>query len=101
MATIRKRPLNDESQEKSNRRRRVSANKGVNFYINIEADTTPLVEEPRYTQSEVTALLARQEQAFRQLLEEKLREQFNVFNQLYIDNIFKEYNHVDCSYINW
>jgi hypothetical protein len=30
-----------------------------------------------------------------------LREQFNVFNQLYIDNIFKEYNHVDCSYINW
>jgi len=104
MATIRKRSLTDDNQEKSNRRRRVSPNKGMNFYIplniNIEADTTQVVDEPRYTQSEVTALLAKQEQAFRQLLEEKLREQFNVFNQLYIDNIFKEYNHVDCSYIN-
>jgi len=104
MSTIRKRSLNDDIQEKSNRRRRVSSNKGVSFYIpvniNIEADPIPHVEEPRYTQTEVTALLARQEQAFRQILEEKLREQFNVFNQLYVDNIFKEYNQVDCSYIS-
>ena len=104
MATIRKRPLTDDCQEKSNRRRRISANKGVSFYIplniNIDADPATSVEEPLYTQTEVTALLAKQEQAFRQLLEEKLREQFNVFNQLYIDNIFKEYKHVDFSYIN-
>lgn len=105
MATIRKRSLTDDSQEKSNRRRRVSANKGVNFYIplniNIEANNSAeVVEEPLYSQTEVTALLAKQEQAFRLLLEEKLREQFNVFNQLYIDNIFKEYHSGDCSYIN-
>jgi len=104
MATIRKRSLTDDNQEKSNRRRRVSANKGVNFYIplniNIEEDKSTQIEEPLYSQTEVTALLAKQEEAFRQLLEEKLREQFNMFNQLYIDNIFKEYHSGDCSYIN-
>ena len=104
MSTIRKRSLNDDNQEKSNRRRRVSANKGMNFFIplniNIEADTTVQIEEPRYTQTEVTALLAKQEQDFRKILEEKLREQFNLFNQHYIDNIFKEYNQGDCSYIS-
>lgn len=104
MSTIRKRPLNDDSQEKSIRKRRVSANKGVNFYIplniNIEADMTTQMEEPLYTQTEVMALLAKQEQAFRQILEEKLREQFNIFNQHYIENIFNEYHNVDCSYIS-
>jgi hypothetical protein len=53
-----------------------------------------------YKQIEVTALLERQEQQFRIILEEKLREQFNAFNQLYIDNVFKEYKAQDFSYIN-
>jgi hypothetical protein len=53
-----------------------------------------------YTKAEVTALLNKQEQTFRILLDEKLKEQFNVFNQLYINNVFKEYNSVDLSYIN-
>ncbi len=53
-----------------------------------------------YKQIEVTALLERQEQQFRIILEEKLREQFNAFNQLYIDNVFKEYKAQDLSYIN-
>lgn len=53
-----------------------------------------------YTQAEVTALMQNQEQIFRTILEEKLREQFNLFNQMYIDNIFKEYKNADLSYIN-
>ena len=53
-----------------------------------------------YTKAEVIALLNKQEQTFRILLDEKLKEQFNVFNQLYINNVFKEYNSVDLSYIN-
>jgi len=104
MSTIRKRSVNDDNQEKINRRRRISANKGGNYYIplniNIEADATLQIEEPRYTQTEVTALLAKQEQTFRQILEDKLREQYNMFNQHYIDNIFKEYHQGDCSYIS-
>ena len=58
------------------------------------------VDEKLYTQEEVNALLTRQEQSFRAILEEKLKEQFNMFNQLYIDNIFKDYNRADTSYIN-
>ena len=38
-----------------------------------------------YREEEVTALLNNQEQIFRTILEEKLREQFNMFNQMYID----------------
>ena len=53
-----------------------------------------------YTQEEVDAMLCKQEQLFRTILEEKLREQFNVFNQIYIDNIFKDYQKTDVSYIN-
>ena len=55
---------------------------------------------PRFSQEEVTALLHNQEQIFREILEEKLREQFNMFNQMYIDTIFKEYKNTDVSYIN-
>lgn len=58
------------------------------------------IELPMYTQAEVTVLLHNQEQLFRAILEEKLREQFNMFNQMYIDNIFKEYKNADLSYIN-
>jgi len=95
MSTVRKRSSSDESV--SNRKRRLST-KGVNiFTVAVGEDD----EEPAlYTHSEVTALLAKQEQDFRRILEEKLREQFNLFNQMYIDNIFREYNHIDCSYIN-
>jgi hypothetical protein len=53
-----------------------------------------------YTQGEVNSLLQEQEQIFRRLLEEKLREQYNMFNQHYIENIFKDYQHTDVSYIN-
>ena len=53
-----------------------------------------------YTQEEVDIMLCKQEQLFRTILEEKLREQFNVFNQIYIDNIFKDYQKTDVSYIN-
>lgn len=103
MSTVRKRSNTDEPV--SNRKRRLSM-KEVNIFIplNISVENTNVnteVEEPAlYTQSEVTALLAKQEQDFRRILEEKLSEQFNLFNQLYIDNIFREYNHIDCSYIN-
>ena len=45
-----------------------------------------------YREEEVTALLHNQEQIFRAILEEKLREQFNT--------IFKEYKNTDVSYIN-
>ena len=124
MSYIRKRHLNTDGLEKRNKKRRTSANKGVSFYIplnvNIATEVTDAVpvpvpvhvsvpvpvpiprplEELKYTQAEVTALLATQEQVFRQLLEDKLKEQFNMFNQLYIDNIFKEYTRIDCSYIN-
>ena len=55
---------------------------------------------PRFTEEEVTALLHNQEQIFRAILEEKLREQFNMFNQMYIDTIFKDYKNTDVSYIN-
>ena len=53
-----------------------------------------------YREEEVTALLHNQEQNFRAILEEKLREQFNMFNQMYIDTIFKDYKNTDVSYIN-
>ena len=69
-----------------------------NSFIYNKNDTS--VEEKIYTQADVTALLSIQEQSFRIILEEKLKEQFNIFNQLYIDNIFKEYNRADLSYIN-
>jgi hypothetical protein len=102
MATTRKRSSTEDAFDRNSKKKRLS-NKGVNFYIplniNIEADSSTPEEESLYTQTEVTALLAKQEQVFRQLLEEKLREQFNIFNQHYIDNIFKSHNNVECSYI--
>jgi hypothetical protein len=90
--------------ERSNKKKRLST-KGVSFYIplnlHINNETSvPVVEETTFTQTEVTALLAKQEHYFRQLLEEKLKEQFNMFNQLYIENIFKEYSRLECPYIN-
>ena len=103
-STTRKRALADDSTEKSNKKKRLST-KGVSFYIplnlHINNETSvPVVEETTFTQTEVTALLAKQEHYFRQLLEEKLKEQFNMFNQLYIENIFKEYIRLECPYIN-
>jgi len=55
--------------------------------------------EKTYSQTEVTALLAKQQKDFRSLLEEKLREQFLMFNHFYMNNVFKEYENSECSYI--
>lgn len=105
MSTIRKRSLQEDTfvNDRTNKKKRLSS-KGVNLYIplniNIEEETSNHVEEPLYTQTEVMALLAKQEYDFRKILEEKLKEQFNIFNQQYIENIFKDYHNADCSYIN-
>lgn len=107
MSTTRKRALTDDSSEKSSKKKRLST-KEVSFYIPLNlhinnesnAGAEPLVDAPTFTQTEVTTLLAKQEQYFRQLLEEKLKEQFNMFNQLYIENIFKDYSKLECPYIN-
>jgi hypothetical protein len=78
--------------------------RSINFYIplnslNINDDGEAISEEKKYTQTEVTALLHKQQQDFRSILEEKLKEQFLMFNQFYINNIFKEYEKNECSYI--
>jgi hypothetical protein len=93
--SLRKRPSSDEMADHCSRKKRISS-KGTTTHIS--GCKSP--EEKLYTQQDVTTLLGKQEQTFRLLLEEKLREQFNMFNQLYIDNIFKEYNANDHSYIN-
>ena len=41
----------------------------------------------------------KQQKDFRSILEEKLKEQFLIFNQFYINNIFKEYEKNEFSYI--
>ena len=101
------------SSETSNKQvKKVCRN--INFYIplnklnlssdinndiidDIKNDTSS--EEKTYTQSEVTALLNKQQKDFRSILEEKLKEQFLMFNQFYINNIFKEYDKNEFSYI--
>jgi len=92
-----------------------SLNKSVNIVIPMHSlelndihNSSPDKEEENdldlkcYTQSDVNEILQKQENAFRIIIEEKLKEQFNMFNQMYIDNIFKEYNcsNGDASYIN-
>lgn len=106
--SVRKRSCDDTLSNKVYKRTRV-ASKGINsnneFRVYIPFNKLNLSDkiEPEnsshdktdnkiYTHDEVIKLLSNQEQTFRTLLEEKLREQFNMFNQLYIDNIFKDYN---------
>jgi hypothetical protein len=96
--SLRKRKDVDELVDKQSKKHR-TANKGINFYIPLSDNTSDTGAEKIYSHSEVTALLAKQQQEFRSLLEDKLREQFLVFNQFYINNIFKEYEKNDCSYI--
>jgi hypothetical protein len=98
--------------DKEIKRKRIG-HKGINMYIpihnlklsedkeeNVCFSENVCSNEKIYTQLEVTSLLSKQEQLFKSILEEKLREQFNIFNQLYVNNIFKEYKHSEFSYIN-
>jgi hypothetical protein len=100
--SLRKRKEVIDTTDKSAKKHRI-ATKGANFYIPLNkldlSEATSAVEEKTYSQTEVTAILAKQQQEFRSLLEDKLREQFLMFNQFYINNIFKEYEKNDCSYI--
>ena len=112
MSLRKKRTSTECGFEKESKRKRI----GINVYIpinklNISDDSLASSscsassscckkEEKIYTQEEVSYLLTKQELPFRSLLEEKLREQFNIFNQLYIDNIFKEYKQTEVPYIN-
>jgi len=102
--SFRKRKNISESADKHLKKHRNSS-KGINFYIplhNLElsdnTDTSTNTEKT-YTQKEVTVLLAKQQQDFRSLLEDKLKEQYIMFNQFYINNIFKEYETDEFSYI--
>jgi len=114
MSVRKKRSVND-TPDKSVKRHRITS-KGVNFYIplhklnlndannidkniNKNDETSTVTAEKIYTQTEVTELLNKQQKDFRSLLEEKLQEQFVMFNQFYINNIFKEYEKNDFSYI--
>jgi hypothetical protein len=101
--SFRKRSCDDTLSNKVYKRTRV-ASKGINsnneFRVYIPLNKLNLSEKidhdktdnKIYTHDEVVTLLSKQEQTFRTLLEEKLREQFNMFNQLYIDNIFNDHN---------
>ena len=108
--SLRKRKNSSETSNKQVKKVR----RNINFYIplnklnlssdinndiidDIKNDTSS--EEKTYTQSEVTALLNKQQKDFRSILEEKLKEQFLMFNQFYINNIFKEYDKNEFSYI--
>ena len=100
MSTIKRKNL-QETDEKHLKRKRVS-NTDINVYIplhtlHLTEDTN--TKEKTYTQAEVTELLNKQQSDFRSLLEEKLQEQFVLFNQFYINNIFKEYAKNEFSYI--
>jgi hypothetical protein len=102
MSLRKRKDVNDTVDKQSKKHRTV--NKGVNLFIplnklDLSDNTSDEPAEKTYSQSEVTALLAKQQQEFRCLLEDKLREQFTMFNQFYINNIFKEYEKNDCSYI--
>jgi len=110
--SLRKRKNSSETSNKQVKKVR----RNINFYIplnklNLESDINDISddiddikndtssEEKTYTQSEVTALLNKQQKDFRSILEEKLKEQFLMFNQFYINNIFKEYDKNEFSYI--
>ena len=108
--SLRKRKNSSETSNKQVKKVR----RGINFYIplnklnlasdDINGDTDDIKndtssEEKTYTQTEVTALLNKQQKDFRSILEEKLKEQFLMFNQFYINNIFKEYDKNEFSYI--
>ena len=100
MSSRKRRTSAENAYDKEPKKKRL----GINVYIPInklniteEIDTSTV---KTYSQEEVTALLKKQENVFRSLLEEKLREQFNMFNQFYINNIFKEYEKTDLTYIN-
>ena len=112
MTTVRKRSLNDDELDRPAKKRH-TASKGFNLYIPFNFTThnalhntahntalDAIITEPTFTQAEVTALLAKQEQTHRQLLEEALREQYNIFNKFYTENLLKTYNKTDCSYIS-
>lgn len=110
--SLRKRKNSSETSNKQVKKVR----RNINFYIplnklNLSSDINDIngdnddikndtfSEEKTYTQSEVTALLNKQQKDFRSILEEKLKEQFLMFNQFYINNIFKEYEKNEFSYI--
>ena len=102
----RKRKDFNETRGKHAKKHRISSG-GINFYIplhklDLSEDTTDTLAreaEKTYTQQEVTDLLAKQQKDFRSLLEDKLQEQYLMFNQFYINNIFKEYDKNEFSYI--
>jgi hypothetical protein len=103
---IRKRS-NTHEDNFSKKKRTLS--KSMSFYIPIHSleiksePTSPIFcpdQEKLFTQTQVTELLEREKEKFKTILEEKLREQFNIFNQFYVENIFKEYKNTDASYIN-
>jgi hypothetical protein len=106
--SIRKRKDFTESRVKPSKKHRISSG-GINFYIPLhkldlsddinKTDTLESESEKIYTQKEVTSLLAKQQKEFRSLLEDKLKEQYIMFNQFYINNIFKEYEKDEFSYI--
>jgi hypothetical protein len=116
MSLSRKRSSTNDEVSVSKKKR--LSGKGVSFYIpihkldiNCESSSiscpsiscpsiSSFSEEKVYTQKEVTELIEREKEKFKAILEEKLREQFNMFNQIYIENIFKEYKSTDLSYIN-
>ena len=110
--SLRKRKNSSETSNKQVKKLR----RNINFYIplnklNLSSDINDIngdnddikndtsSEEKTYTQTEVTALLNKQQKDFRSILEEKLKEQFLMFNQFYINNIFKEYEKNEFSYI--
>lgn len=99
-----KRTHSEDNNEGVRKKKHVS-NKQTYSNVFVSCKNTPSVAaatpaQRMYTQGEVNSLLQEQEQIFRRLLEEKLREQYNMFNQHYIENIFKDYQHTDVSYIN-
>lgn len=99
--SFRKRKNVNEVTDKQVKRHR-NTSKNINFYIplhklNLSGDTSTV--EKTYTQAEVTELLQKQQEDFRTLLADKLQEQFLMFNQFYINNIFKEYDKNEFSYI--
>ena len=105
--SFRKRKDFNETRDKHTKKHRISSG-GINFYIPLhkldlsEEKNETLTEAESvkiYTQKEVTALLAKQQKDFKSLLEEKLKEQYLMFNQFYINNIFNEYDKNEFSYI--
>jgi hypothetical protein len=105
--SFRKRKDVTDTKGKHAKKHRISSG-GINFYIPLHKldlseeknETSSEAEAVKiYTQKEVTTLLAKQQKDFKSLLEEKLKEQYLMFNQFYINNIFKEYDKNEFSYI--